>query len=139
LRGDPELIDSASEEIVRFSSPSTYLRREVMEPTELAGTKLNPGDSVLVAFAAANRDPAKFSCPEQVDPARRPNMHLGFGAGRHRCVGSFVAKAQIRIAFTEILNRFEAFELDASQPITYSSGLGQGIVSMTMRMRRRAI
>ncbi|WP_404476782.1 cytochrome P450 [Novosphingobium sp. BL-52-GroH] len=137
LRANPGLIDSASEEIVRFASPSTYLRREVMEPVELAGTKLERGDSVLVAFAAANRDPAKFACPEEIDAQRRPNMHLGFGAGRHRCVGSFVAKAQMRIAFAQLLERFEAFELDAAEPIAYSTGLGQGIVSMTMRLRAR--
>lgn len=137
LRENPDLIDSASEELVRFASPSTYLRREVMQPTELAGTKLNRGDSVLVAFGSANRDPAKFECPAGIDPTRKPNIHVGFGAGRHRCVGSFVAKAQMRVAFEELLQRFESFELDASQPIGYSTGLGQGIVSMTMRARRR--
>ncbi|WP_395335657.1 cytochrome P450 [Novosphingobium sp. BL-8H] len=138
LRADPAAIDAASEEIVRFSSPSTYLRREVMAPTELAGTPLEVGDSVLVAFAAANRDPAKFACPESIDARRKPNMHVGFGAGRHRCVGSFVAKAQMRVAFTELLDRFEGFALETEPPISYSSGLGQGIMSMTMRFHRRA-
>lgn len=138
LRGDPRRIDSASEEIVRFSSPSTYLRREVMEDTELGGTALKKGDSVLVAFGAANHDPAKFACPEQVIADRKPNPHVGFGAGRHRCIGSFIAKAELRVAIEEILARFDSFRLDETREIRYTTGLGQGIISLPMVFTRKA-
>ena len=136
LRGNPAAIDLASEEIVRFSSPSTYLRRQVTEDTVLAGTELLKGDSVLVAFGAANHDPAKFSCPEQIVATRKPNAHIGFGAGHHRCVGSFLAKAQLRVAVEEILANFNTFSIDASSPIDYTTGLGQGIVVLPMIFAR---
>lgn len=132
LRAEPKLIDTASEEIVRFSSPSTYLRREVMEDVELGGTRLRKGDSVLIAFGSANRDPLKFECPDAVVPDRKPNPHVGFGAGRHRCIGSFIAKTELRLAFEEILARFESFSLDEAQEIQYTTGLGQGIISLPM-------
>ena len=132
LRANPALIDTASEEIVRFSSPSTYLRREVMEDVELGGTQLKKGDSVLVAFGSANRDPAKFACPDAVVADRKPNQHVGFGAGRHRCIGSFIAKTELRIAFEEILTRFASFRLDETREIQYTTGLGQGIISLPM-------
>lgn len=138
LRGDARAIDVATEEIVRWASPSTYLRREVTEEVELGGTLLKPGDSVLIAFGAANRDAAKFDRPDAIVPDRRPNPHVGFGAGHHRCIGSFLAKAQIRIAFEEILERFSGFRLDETKPIAYTTGLGQGIVSLPMTFARRA-
>ena len=137
LRGDTKRIDSASEEIVRFSSPSTYLRREVTRNCQLGGTKLKAGDSVLVAFGAANHDPERFECPDEIVAQRKPNPHVGFGAGRHRCVGSFFAKAQMRVAFEEILDTFAAFEIDQSKTMAYTSGLGQGLSSLPLRMTRR--
>lgn len=137
LRAEPGLIDSASEEIIRHSSPSTYLRREVTEETVLGGTRLKPGDSVLIAFGSANRDPRKFECPDEIRPDRRPNPHLGFGAGRHRCIGSFIAKTELRLAFAEILARIDSFALDDSAPIRYTSGLGQGIISLPIVFGRK--
>lgn len=136
LRADPAAIDLASEEIVRFASPSTYLRREVTEDTTLAGTLLRKGDSVLVAFGAANHDPAKFSCPQRIEATRKPNAHIGFGAGHHRCVGSFIAKAQLRVAIEEILAGFSSFAVDESRPIDFTTGLGQGIVALPISFTR---
>lgn len=136
LRADPSLIDLASEELVRFSSPSTYLRREVTQDVELGGTHLKPGTSVLIAFGSANRDPAKFACPDAVVADRKPNPHVGFGAGRHRCIGSFIAKAELRIAFEEILARFDDFRVDETREIQYTTGLGQGIISLPMVFTR---
>ncbi|MFW2829173.1 cytochrome P450 [Sphingomonas sp. ID0503] len=136
LRTDPSLLDSASEEIVRFASPSTYLRREVMEDVELSGVQLKKGDSVLVAFGAANRDPAKFACPDEIRPDRKPNQHVGFGAGHHRCVGSFIAKTELRLAFEQILARFDGFRIDETRAIEYTTGLGQGIIALPMIFSR---
>lgn len=135
---DPKLLEGLCEDIVRVSSPSTYLRREVMVPTELAGTELKAGDSVLVAFGAANTDPRKFECPARIMPERRPNPHLGFGVGRHRCIGSFYAKVQMRVACEELLSTFARIEIDEGKPIRYCSGLGQGITVLPMRFGRSA-
>ena len=121
---------------MRLSSPSTYLRREVMADTELGGTPLKKGDSVLIAFGAANRDPARFACPDAVVADRKPNPHVGFGAGRHRCIGSFIAKTELRLAFAEILARFAGFRLADRGEILYTTGLGQGIIALPMVFSR---
>jgi cytochrome P450 len=136
LRADPSLIPGVVEEMVRFTSPATYLRREVTEPVELGGTQLQPGDSVLVAFGAANRDAAKFACPNAIDVDRKPNPHLGFGAGNHRCIGSFIGKAELKVAFEEMLAAFDEFRIDESRPIRWLSGLGQGISELPMIFTR---
>jgi cytochrome P450 len=130
LRDTPKLIDKASEEIVRFASPASYLRRTVTKEVVLGETQLHEGDWVVLAFGAANRDPNVFECPDQVVLDRSPNHHLGFGSGVHRCIGSFLAKLEMRVALEEILRRYREIKLDAAQPIQYSSGLNQGIMAL---------
>lgn len=132
LRADPGLIDKMSEEVVRFASPATYLRREVTQDTELGGTLLRKGDQILICFGAANRDPTKFDCPDEIRIDRSPNPHLGFGAGHHRCVGSFLAKLEMRVALEELLQRYDHFALDPDRPPRLNSGLNQGIISLPM-------
>jgi cytochrome P450 len=132
LRDNPSLMNSASEEIVRFASASTYLRRTVTQDAELGGTTLHAGDKVLLCFAAANRDPSVFTDPDKVILDRTPINHLGFGLGLHRCVGSHLAKLQIQVAFTELLARYRELSLDPEGEIKFSSGLGQGIVALPM-------
>lgn len=139
LRENPGLIDRASEEFVRFASPATYLRRTVAEDTQLGGTSLKKGDWVVFAFGAANRDPAAFDCPEKVVLDRAPNSHLGFGMGVHRCIGSFVAKLEMRIALAEILRRYQDIKVDASRPLKFSSGLNQGLISLPLALGTRTV
>jgi cytochrome P450 len=110
-----------------------------MEDVELGGTQLKKGDSVLVAFGAANRDSQKFSCPENIVPDRKPNVHVGFGAGHHRCIGSFIAKVQLQVAFEEIFAQFSGFRVDERRPVKYSSGLNQGIISLPMIFTRAKV
>jgi cytochrome P450 len=136
LRANPDLIDSMSEDVVRFSSPATYLRREVTQDTELGGTQLRAGDQILVCYGAANRDPTKFAEPDRILPDRKPNQHVGFGAGHHRCVGSFIAKLEMRVAISELLKRYERFELDPEKPVLYSHSLNQGIVALPLVMTK---
>jgi cytochrome P450 len=130
LRDDPALIEKAGEEVVRFASLATYLRRTVTQETELGGASLRKGDWIVLAFGAANRDPAAFECPEQLKLDRSPNNHVGFGMGIHRCIGSFVAKLEMRVALSEVLSRYHQLRLDPAAPIRYSSGLNQGITSV---------
>ncbi len=127
LRDDASLMDPMIEDAVRFSSPSTYLRRQVVKDTELGGTALKVGDQVLIAFGAANRDPSRFENPDEIRTDRKPNPHLGFGAGNHRCVGSFFAKLEMRVALEEIFARYSSLRLDPERPIQTASGLNQGI------------
>lgn len=132
LREDPSLLGTAAEEMVRFASASTYLRRTVTQEAELGGTHLQPGDKVLLCFGAANRDPSVFSDPDRLIVDRTPNPHVGFGLGVHRCVGSHFAKLQLQIALTELLARYREFSLDPQGNIELSSGLGQGIISLPL-------
>jgi cytochrome P450 len=134
LRGEPALIDTFSEEIVRFASPATYLRRTVTRDVEFSGTPLRHGDHVVLAFGAANRDPTEFTCPESVVLDRKPNNHLGFGFGAHRCIGSMVAKLEMRVTVEELVVRYARLELDLDATVAYSSGLNQGIVALPVRL-----
>nr|WP_053000247.1 cytochrome P450 [Sphingomonas sp. Y57] len=136
LRAEPGLTDSFIEDVVRFTSPSTYLRRVATSEVELGGVRLRPGDQVLAAFGAANRDPAKFDRPDEILLDRKPNPHLGFGAGHHRCVGSFFAKLEMRVAIEELLARYDGFALDPDRPVRLASGLNQGIASLPLILRR---
>src|SRR5262249_49946551 len=123
LRDNPGLMSSATEEIVRFASASTYLRRTVTQDVELGGTQLKQGDKVLLCFGAANRDPGTFTDPDRLVLDRAPAHHLGFGLGLHRCVGSHLAKLQLQVALTELLGRYRELRLDPQGSLQFSSGL----------------
>ncbi|MBL8546430.1 MAG: cytochrome P450 [Hyphomonadaceae bacterium] len=135
LRAEPSLIDAFNEDVVRFASPATYLRRTVSRDVTFGGQDLAAGDRVVLAFGAANRDPAEFECPSQIRLDRKPNNHLGFGFGAHRCIGSWVAKAEMKIAIEEVLARYAGISLDPDQGVMMSSGLNQGIVRLPIILK----
>jgi cytochrome P450 len=138
LRTKPETLERAIEEFVRFSSPGSYLRRTVTQDVELGGCPLHAGDRVMMAFAAANRDPAKFACPDQVKLDRFPNAHVGFGAGVHRCIGSFVAKLEMKIALEELLDRYPFFRVDPQGEVRWECGENLGISSLPLILSEEA-
>lgn len=111
LVDDLDLVPSAVEEMLRYES-AICPAREVTEDTVVNGVQLKAGDKILIPFAAANRDPEKFDDPDVVDLAREPNPHLAFGAGNHRCVGSHLARLELRVAFEEIHTRMPDYRLD---------------------------
>jgi cholest-4-en-3-one 26-monooxygenase len=104
---DPEgLVDGATEEILRWSSPVMYLRRNVMSETELRGQALKTGDKVSLWYVSANRDEEVFEDPFHFDIERRPNDHLAFGApGPHFCLGASLARLELRVLFEELARR----------------------------------
>ena len=132
LRDEAELMETAIEEVVRFASPASYLRRTVTRDVELGGCPLHKGDRVLLSFAAANRDPDKFEDPDRIVLDRSPNNHAGFGLGAHHCVGSFLARLEIRIMLEELLGRYASLRLDPHQPVKLSSGGNQGITALPL-------
>jgi cytochrome P450 len=138
LRGQLDGISTAIEEIIRLSSPGTYLRRTLTQDAEVGGTALKAGDQVLLCFGAANRDPAIFELPDEVVFERNPNPHLGFGFGTHRCMGSMLAKLEMRVAITELLERYERFELDPDHPPVWGGGETQGLASLPMILHARS-
>ena len=107
LREKPDLIPQAVDELVRYVSPVQWLGRNIVEPMEVDGQKLEAGDTVLLMVAAANRDPALFERPEVLDVERENSRyHLGFGRGGHVCLGSNLARMEATSVFSALLRRF---------------------------------
>jgi cytochrome P450 len=109
LREHPELHNLAVDEFVRYSSPVAHIGRTVMADTEIDGCPLPKGSRVLLGFGSANRDDRAFRRPDEVLVDRQPNKHVGFGIGPHRCIGSHVAKLQIKVALEELLAAMPPF------------------------------
>ncbi len=106
LRCEPDLLGSAIEEMVRWTTPSPSKRRTATRAVTLGGHTIEAGQKVQVWEGSANRDPAAFPDPDVFDIARKPNAHLGFGQGVHYCLGANLARLELRVLFEELLSRF---------------------------------
>jgi cytochrome P450 len=107
----PDLIKTAVEEILRFESSNQLGNRMTTEPVELGGVALPAGTPVTLCIGAANRDPAQFADPENLDIGRTPNRHLAFGTGAHQCAGMALARLEGAIAISRFLARFPGYAL----------------------------
>jgi cholest-4-en-3-one 26-monooxygenase len=105
LIGDPSLIPSAVEEMLRMSAPVMYFRRTATADTELRGKRIREGDKLTLWYPSANRDEEVFDDPDRFDITRNPNEHLAFGVGQHFCLGASLARLEIRVMFEELLKR----------------------------------
>jgi len=110
---NPAMIKTGIEEILRFESSNQLGNRMTTEPVELGGIKLAAGTPVTLCIGAANRDPAQFADPENLDVARTPNRHLAFGTGAHQCAGMALARLEGAIAISRFLARFPGYALSA--------------------------
>jgi pimeloyl-[acyl-carrier protein] synthase len=115
LRRNPELVEPAVEEFLRFDGPVHGTGRVALEELEIDGRTIEEGRIVFTLIAAANRDPAQFADPENLDIARDPNAHVAFGYGIHFCLGAPLARAEGQIAFRSLLERFPDFRLAAEE------------------------
>jgi cytochrome P450 len=123
LREHPELMDSMIEEALRWESPIQGFYRRAVEDVEVAGTQVKAGDALLVLYAAANRDPAKYECPadfeiDRFDVEEGTRDHLAFGYGVHHCLGANLARIEASNALRAMLDRFESFE-PADEPVEW--------------------
>ena len=114
LAAEPGLIDTAVEELLRFESPLQLNNRLATEPMVISGTQIPAGSFLTLGVGAANRDPAQFDRPDELDIGRTPNSHVAFGQGQHACSGMNVARLEGRIAFSRLVARFPAIDLAAS-------------------------
>ncbi|WP_255353908.1 cytochrome P450 [Frankia sp. BMG5.23] len=107
LLGDlPGRLPGAVEEVIRYATPTTWMRRTLVRPAELSGNVYQPGDRVVMFYNSANRDAAVFDAPDRFDITRDPNPHLGFGGpGPHWCLGAHLARHEITIMLKELLTR----------------------------------
>ena len=111
LRTDRSLLASATEEILRWASSTSYNRRTATRDVEMGGEAIAAGDKVTLWWSSANRDESHFDEPFRFDIRRDPNRHLAFGHGSHFCLGGALARVEIRVMVDELLDRVETMEL----------------------------
>ncbi|MFI7707786.1 cytochrome P450 [Nonomuraea sp. NPDC049480] len=112
LLADPSLIRTTVEEALRFDANSGFgLPRYLREETEVSGTVLPRGTTVICSMAAANRDEDAFEAADQMDLTRSPNPHLAFGSGAHSCLGQALARTELQVVLEVLLRKLPALEL----------------------------
>ncbi len=136
LRRNPALVDSAVEEIVRWTTPVIQFTRTATEDLELRGKKIRKGEAVCLFYPSANRDEEVFDAPFEFHVDREPNDHLGFGIGEHVCLGAHLARLELRVMFEHLARRLEWAEL-AGEPARLRSSFVGGIKHLPIRYRLR--
>ncbi len=121
LRADPGLMGTAVQEMFRFESPLPFFHRYARQDASVHGQEFRCGTRFGLLYGSANRDPTIFAEPDTFDVARRPNRHKAFGGGAHFCLGNHLARLNMDIVFTSLLQRFETIDL-VSDP-EYKRGL----------------
>ena len=129
---EPELLNRAVEEFLRYFAPTQALARTVLKDVEFHGCSLKAGDRALLAWGSANRDEAGgFADPDELDIERWPNRHVSFGVGVHRCAGSHLGRAMGRRLLSEVLTRMPDYEIDLDRVVQYKAqGANSGYTSV---------
>ncbi|HEY1324008.1 MAG TPA: cytochrome P450 [Streptosporangiaceae bacterium] len=136
LRADPRLLDTTTEEVLRWTCPTHFMRRTATADTQLGGAHIRAGDKVVLWYVSGNRDEAEFEAPERFDVGRFPNWHLSFGrGGSHLCFGAHVARLEVRIVLEQLARRVAGFEL-AGTPRRIRSNFTNGLKDLPVRIRR---
>ena len=130
----PDLLATAVDEFVRWVSPISHMRRTATTDTAIGGCKIASGEPVLLSIGSANRDETSFFSPDDVILDRRPNRHVGFGWGPHRCVGSHLGKLGVQIAIEELVAHFPEFEVDDHTAIRWHGSEGRRLTSLPIRV-----
>jgi cytochrome P450 len=133
LVAEPDLMPVAVEEFLRFYAPVT-MARLVKEDYDFHGCPMKKDDWVLLGFPAANRDPEAFDRADEFIIDREINRHLAFGLGIHRCVGSNLARLELRVALEEFVKRFPKFTLENSNAVTWAQGQVRGPRDLPLRI-----
>ena len=120
---DPSLTETAVEELLRHETPVMGVPRLVKEEVTIHGVEFHPGDHVMLMLGAAGGDPDEFPDAHIVDFERTPNRHLAFGGGSHRCLGSHLARVELRVALEEFHRRIPDYEIEPGATLTYSTGI----------------
>jgi cholest-4-en-3-one 26-monooxygenase len=136
LKRDPALIPTATEEIIRWTSPVIQFARIATADTELHGQKIQKGDILALFYPSANRDEDIFKRPFDFDVGRTPNYHIAFGIGEHYCLGANLARLELQSLFRRLAARLESVELAGPVQRMRSSFVG-GIKHMPVRYRIR--
>jgi cytochrome P450 len=130
LRAQPELIPNAVEELLRLDGSFICIGRTARHDTEIDGHQVKAGERVIMYWASANRDAGEFDAPDTFDPGRERNRHIAFGAGPHRCVGSNLARMNLRVAIEEVVGRMTDFKLKPGADIDFHSTFNRAPLSV---------
>lgn len=135
LRSHPELLGSAIEEVMRYSSPVQMDPRRATRGLELRGERIDQDQLVVCWIGSANHDEAIFPEPERFDIARKDNRHLGFGFGPHYCLGANLARLEAQMAIGTLLSRTRSFELATADPLPlHPSIVFRGVTKLPVRL-----
>ncbi|GGP09315.1 cytochrome P450 [Nonomuraea glycinis] len=133
LVAEPEMVPTAAEEMLRAYAPVT-MARLVKQDMRWRDVDMKAEDWVLLSFPAANRDPAQFDRADEVVIDREVNRHAAFGLGIHRCVGSHLARMELRVALEVWLERIPSFSLDDPSGVTWAKGQVRGPRTLPLRI-----
>lgn len=123
VASDPSAIPTAVEELLRWETPVMGVVRAAAEEAELGGEPVHAGEGVSVLLGAANVEPGRIADPDVVDLRRDVNPHIAFGAGIHRCLGSHLARLELRVALREFHARIPDYQLEEGAELVYSQGI----------------
>jgi len=134
LREEPTLMETATEEILRWASPQIHFRRTAVCDTELAGVSISAGDKVVMWYISANYDERAFADPFTLDLSRDPNPHVTFGGGGpHICLGAWMARLEVRVFLEEMVRRIRRIQLDG-QPERIRSNFINGLKHLPLTL-----
>jgi cytochrome P450 len=136
LRENPDLISQAVEEISRYDSPVQIAARIMTADTDLGGTTIPAGAKVMMIYGAANRDPARYSDPDRLDIGRTGVKSLAFGGGPHFCIGAPLARLEVAMVLTALLERYRSIEL-ATEELSWRANFNlRGLKELPLTMLR---
>jgi cytochrome P450 len=134
LRADPGILLTATEEVIRMTCPTHFMRRTVEADVEVRGQKLRAGDKLILWYVSGNRDEAEFHKPDRFDIGRSPNPHLSFGrGGPHLCLGAHLARLEISVVLSELASRVRRFEV-TGPPRRIRSNFTNGLRQLPVRI-----
>jgi cytochrome P450 len=134
LRADPGSLLTATEEVIRVTCPTHFMRRTVEADVEIRGQKLRAGDKLILWYVSGNRDEAEFREPDRFDIGRSPNPHLSFGrGGPHLCLGAHLARLEISVVLSELACRVRRFEVTGT-PRRIRSNFTNGLRQLPVRI-----
>ncbi|MCK9497033.1 MAG: cytochrome P450 [Dehalococcoidia bacterium] len=128
----PRYIDSAVEEMLRWTSPLHHMTREATEDFEVRGQHISPGEKVIMWYPSANRDEDVFEDPYRFDIERTPNDHLAFGIGEHFCLGAGFARKEVKVMFEELFDRYPDIKV-TGEPDRLRSSFINGVKHLTVQ------
>jgi cytochrome P450 len=132
---DPSLIPNAIEEMLRWETPVMGIARVAVQDTEVAGCPVNAGDQMMIMIGSANTDESEYPDGEVVRWDRDVNPHIAFGGGIHRCLGSHLARMELRVALREWHKRIPDYEVEPGHTLVYTSGI-RSIDHFPMRFKK---